>query len=137
MTAIDDDLESDLYRAQSKFVGELKRIAVQNDIAILLVAHPRKTNGSITNDDVSGSGDITNKVDIVMSYERVEDDESCDGKLSITKNRLFGNYAIGDKRIDLYYSQATKRITSAASVKRNYGWENTETEKEEFDDLPF
>ena len=69
MTALDVDMRDDLYRAQSKFLRELKLLAYRHNIVVLLVAHPRKMkDGNFANDDVAGSGDITNRVDVVMSY---------------------------------------------------------------------
>lgn len=138
MTAMDVvDKQDNLYLAQSNFVGRLKKIAVKYNIVVLLVAHPRKSNGDFTNDDVSGSSDITNKVDVVMSYSRAKDDEECDSKLQITKNRLTGKLA---KNIGLYYSPKTKRIFSKTSQVRRYGWEKEEhtwTELKVEDELPF
>lgn len=122
MTALDVVSEKDqLYLAQSNFVGKLKKIAIKYDVVIILVAHPRKSNNEFSNDDVSGSSDITNKVDVVMSYQRVEDDD-CDSKVQITKNRLFGKYASGDKAIKLFYSEKTKRIFCADGDNRHYSW---------------
>ncbi len=86
-------MNDNLYQAQSAFVHRLKRIAVKYDVAVILVAHPRKTKENFTNDDVSGSGDITNRVDTVLAYSRNGDkhlDEDCDSHLVVTKNRLLG-----------------------------------------------
>lgn len=138
MTALDVDLRDDLYRAQSKFMRELKSIATKHNVVILLVAHPRKMrNGEFANDDVSGSSDITNRADVVMSYERCTDG-TCDGKLAITKNRLTGKLATGENQILLFYSNKSKRIASAQSYGKRYGWENQPENPpiEEFD-LPF
>lgn len=124
MTAMETVRENDqLYLAQSNFVGQLKKIAVKYDVVIILVAHPRKSKLEFDNDDVAGSADITNKADVVMSYERVEDDDTCDSKLSITKNRLFGKYAAKEKAIKLCYSEKTKRIFPYGLYPRHYGWE--------------
>lgn len=130
MTAMDVVTDNqNLYLAQSNFVGALKKIAVRYNINIVLVAHPRKSKDEFTNDDVSGSSDITNKVDVVMSYQRVEekkkDNTDYASTLSITKNRLFGRYASGDKAIKLQYSEKTKRIFTDASGSRRYSWEAT------------
>jgi twinkle protein len=114
---------SQLNLAQSNFVGKLKKIAVKYDVAIILVAHPRKSNEAITNDDVSGSSDITNKADVVLSYQRIEGDELVNGKLAVTKNRLFGRYAVGNDAIPLRYDTATKRIFNDVGANRKYGWE--------------
>lgn len=138
MTAMETVTEnSNLYLAQSNFVGSLKKIAVRHNVVIVLVAHPRKSNGDFTNDDVAGSGDITNKVDVVMSYQRCEDSEELyDGKLAITKNRLLGKYASGENAIELVYSEKTKRITGLSEGKKKYGWELDEEIKEAIS-LPF
>lgn len=140
MTAIDVGMNDDLYRAQSRFVRKLKLLAVKYDVAVILVAHPRKTNANIENDDVSGSSDITNRVDVVMSYSRSEDSNiECDSKLSITKNRLTGILAKKDKEIPLFYSQSTKRISSRISHNKKYGWERQKDFVANYEDgkLPF
>lgn len=125
MTAMETVQENDqLYLAQSNFVGKLKKIAVKYDVVVILVAHPRKTKLEFDNDDVAGSADITNKADVVMSYQRVENDDSCDSTLSITKNRLFGKYANKENAIKLFYSEKTKRIFPYGQYPRHYGWEN-------------
>jgi len=138
MTAMDVvDRQDNLYLAQSNFVGQLKKIAVKYNIVVLLVAHPRKSSNDFTNDDVSGSADITNKVDVIMSYSRAKDTDDCDSKLQITKNRLTGKLA---KDIELFYSPKTKRIFGRASAIRRYGWESAQVEWCEItddEDLPF
>lgn len=133
MTAMDTVVSNDnLYLAQSNFVGKLKKIAIRHNIVIILVAHPRKTDKEFTNDDVSGSSDITNKVDVVMSYQRVDEDDTFNSKLSITKNRLSGKLASGNNAIGLIYSERTKRIFSQSSNYRKYGWERS---IETYDDI--
>lgn len=131
MEAVNDN--SQLNLAQSNFVGKLKRIAVKYDVAIILIAHPRKSREDITNDDVSGSSDITNKADVVMSYQRVDGSDTCNGKLFVTKNRLFGKYATGDKAVLLRYDDATKRIFSEGGDNRHYGWESAQPVIEDSD----
>lgn len=129
MTAMDVGVNDNLYQAQSAFVHQLKRIAVKYDVAVVLVAHPRKSKEGFTNDDVSGSGDITNRVDTVLAYSRnpgKQNEEDCDSHLVVTKNRLFGRLTKTNEPIRLYYSQKSKRITSQSSFAdgpRVYGWE--------------
>jgi twinkle protein len=107
-------------------------------VAIVLVAHPRKSQMQFTNDDVSGSSDITNKVDVVMSYSRAEDpDASYQSILQVTKNRLWGKLRIGTDAIRLRYSEATKRVFNDEPEKpRVYGWEFEGIDAADFD-LPF
>ena len=141
MTAMETvNEQSNLYLAQSNFVGELKKIAVRYDVAIILVAHPRKQGKEDTefdNDDVSGSGDITNKVDIVMSYARAKDGDDHDCELVISKNRLAGTLRMGTNKILLNYSAKTKRVTGMRSLNKRYGWERRGTDVTSEIDVPF
>lgn len=126
MTALDIGLDIDLYRAQSKFVDKLVKISKNYNAAVILVVHPRKNSlGADDNDVVSGSSDITNKVDVVMTYKRdktLSDDERL---LTISKNRLTGKLAIGAKAIKLYFDEASKRISdNRDDFRKPYGWEN-------------
>ena len=143
MTAMDVGVSDNLYQAQSAFVHKLKRLAVKYDVAVVLVAHPRKTKDSFTNDDVSGSGDITNRVDTVLAYSRnasknEEDLEDCDSHLAVTKNRMFGKLTKTKEPIELYYSQKSKRITSKsgfADGPKRYGWEQVPVQYTDFEEL--
>lgn len=138
MTALDISLSDDLYRAQSAFVRNLKLLAVKYDAVVVLVAHPRKSRDKFDNDDVSGSADITNRVDVVMNYSRPDggDEEKNEGLLKITKNRLTGRLEMNG--IKLYYSASTKRITGFTRETKHYGWERGFDRYEaELDTLPF
>jgi Replicative DNA helicase len=48
MTAMDGDPSSDIYRQQSQFVKSLEKMAQQYDVAIILVAHPKKRMQRLT-----------------------------------------------------------------------------------------
>ena len=120
MTAMDCDANSDLYRQQSQFVKNLEKLAQQYDVAIILVAHPKKSNADFDNDTVSGSSDITNAVSFVFNYERAKDGEDYDSKLMVTKNRLNGKLLIGDNAIKLHYSEKSKRISSNVYEQKQY-----------------
>lgn len=138
MTAISSNGNKDnFYLAQSDFVGSLKKIAQRFNVVVLLVAHPRKSSGELGNDDVSGSADITNRVDIVLGYERGEESRDPNNPpyslLSVTKNRLTGKLRTGDNRIMLYFNDKTKRISDKKTYRR-YGWEN---EPDKYGDLLF
>ena len=127
MTAMDAMPGEDFYQAQSNFVKQLKKLAVKYDVVVILVAHPRKTKEAISNDDVSGSSDITNRVDVVLSYSRDENNSGWDGTLSVLKNRLTGKLTPKGQEIKLLYSGKSKRIRPASSDERKvYGWEMKE-----------
>ena len=108
MTGVEVGLKVDLYRAQSQFVNMTKRIAMRYNVAILLIAHPRKEDSDkrLTNESISGSGDIANRVDTVLTYERKKGDAST-GIIGITKNRLTGYTA---DNIEVSYGKKSKRI---------------------------
>lgn len=125
MTAMECDTNTDLYRQQSTFVKNLEKMAQQYDVAIILVAHPKKSNGAFDNDTVSGSSDITNAVSFVFNYERAKDEDDCDSRLMITKNRMNGKLLTGDNAIKLYYSEKSKRILSNQYENKEYGCFNT------------
>ena len=131
MTALDVGIDADLYRAQGKFVDKLVKMAKRQNVAIILVVHPRKNRfSSDDTDEVSGSADITNKVDIVMTYKKVKGLPDDERVLTVSKNRLTGKLAVGEKAIPLFYDEASKRISDNRNAfLKPYGWE---TEKDGF-----
>ncbi len=137
MTAMDCDVNTDLYRQQSSFVKSLEKLAQQYDVAIILVAHPKKTQGDFDNDTVSGSSDITNAVSFVFNYQRAKDGSEHDSELMITKNRLNGKILTGENSIKLYYSEKSKRVATNPYEDREYScfapkWEDIA----DLDELP-
>lgn len=131
MTALEVDMQTDLYRAQSEFVGKLAAMSKKYLVFILLVAHPRKQSGNLANDDVSGSSNITDRADLVMTYGRIppkkgEEPEGDDvRRLEVLKNRLTGVLAIDKKGIRLVYDNGSKRIAENTNdfFKKNYNWQ--------------
>lgn len=134
MTAmyIDEQPGTDKYDRQGRFVRELTTIAVQMNVLIMLVAHKRKNNfGDDANDEVSGSGDITNLAGITLGYDRGSKREIEEGrieesqrKLIISKNRLFGK--IDTKGMILNYDEKSKRIYGDDDdVNRAFGWDDS------------
>lgn len=132
MTAMEKVAEqTNLYLAQSNFVGRLKAIAMKYSVVIILVAHPRKAGKDETLDDndlVAGSSDITNKADIVIKYSRCDKESyGCDSLIKVTKNRIMGRLRLrNDDAIHVHYADSTKRITGDSYNEQNekvYGWE--------------
>jgi twinkle protein len=120
----------------------MARIARAYNVIIFLVAHPRKRKGDVTDfdaDDVMGSGNITNAVDVVLQYDEAPDRfGKPDRLLAVKKNRLTGDVSDG---IDLWFDQESKRITETLyplKVKR-YGWEDEDTwsDADNLDTIPF
>lgn len=144
MTAmyIDEKQGSDKYDQQGRFVRELTKIALQYDCLILLVAHRRKNSFTTdANDEISGSGDITNLAGMVLSYDRGNKSDFDAGmtedqrKLIISKNRLFGK--INLKGIRLNYDEKSKRIYgSRDDVNKEFSWNVTDGFEEIDEDQP-
>lgn len=139
MTAITDDTTSDLYRQQTQFVKSLALLAKRYNALIILIAHPRKaTSSEFDNDDVAGSSNITNLVDVVMKYSKPKgkdiDPDTSERKLTVFKNRLTGR--TDRKGISLYYEESSKRI-SEDRFDWILGWEEKFQEAKNEDEIPF
>ncbi len=123
------DIDVNYYRAQSNFVGQLVEFANKYNVHVHLVAHPRKTSGSLDNDDVSGTADITNRAANVFSLERVKEGDKlqlgCDSVLKILKNRSEGATGF----IGLNYCPISRRLyVPSLGNNREYSWAKCEQE---------
>lgn len=109
MTAMEMKSSEDLYRQQSAFVTKLTKFAKGFNVVIMLVAHPKKGD-SDDNDSISGSGDITNRANVVIRYQRkskkLEDDNR--SLIKITKNRTTGK--LNWEGIEVDYEPISMRI---------------------------
>ena len=147
MTAMERVTEqSNLYLAQSNFVGKLKAIAMKYSVVILLVAHPKKGQANEYQDDnelVAGSADITNKADIVLRYERLEDqDDDANGLIKVTKNRIMGLLRTNKETgIRTFWAEDSRRITDLNdTAEKVYKWEKQSADYQNYridDELPF
>jgi twinkle protein len=113
--------EKDFYRQQSRFVGQLVSFANRHNCHVHLVAHPRKTEGKLSNDDVSGSGDITNRAANVISVERKsQEKDGCDVIVDIKKNRWEG--ITGHIKLN-YCSISHRMYTPETGDTVHYKWD--------------
>lgn len=95
--------------AQADFMQTCCDIAKVYNTHIVIVLHPRKSNGfkvdhkNCSNDEISGSGDIPNKADNIMWVIKPSDEEresGIDGWLKVTKNKRWGNTGIVPLKFD-------------------------------------
>ena len=129
-------LDRDQFIRQSIFVNDLEVFAKQKNVHIILIAHPRKSDGFLRLQDVSGSNDIVNRVDNAIIMHRVnhdfkdgsmrefhwkKDDEiyNASNVLEICKDRDNGTQ---DKFIPLFYEPETKRLKNDMAESIQYGW---------------
>lgn len=133
MTAMEDDISSDLNRQQTSFVRKLSNMAKQLNVVVFLVAHPKKNQTgkyNFSNDDVAGSSNITNLVDVVLRYDEPskkpaedEEGERPERVLQVFKNRLTGRLKVDG--IGLYYQESSRRISEDRyTFDWELGWED-------------
>jgi len=126
MTAMDDDIGSDIYRQQSNFVKGLAKFAKEYKAFVLLVAHPKKDEDNFSPDSILGSSNITNLCDIILRYAEPKRDSGTNAPrvLQIWKNRLDGK--VNHEGIPLYYQDSSKRISQDNLFDWTFGWESDE-----------
>lgn len=119
--------ESDFYRAQSSFVGELVHFAKAYNVHVHLVAHPKKTKDKLGKEDISGTGDIGNRADNVFSIDRVTDlSAGFDTRLTILKNRSEG---VQNVELGLMFDTVSKRFYERTKgADKEYGWRDLYTD---------
>lgn len=130
MTAIDlvDVGNGDKNEKQSLFVKKLARIALRHNVLIILVAHKRKNHFSTDeNDEISGSGDISNLATVILSYEKDSNLQEGQRLIKITKNRLFGKLETAGIALD--FDIKSRRIYGALDdVNKEYSWNKQNNE---------
>lgn len=137
MTAISDDLQADMYRMQSKFVRDLALLVRKYDVCIFLVAHPKKKSSfsqEFSNDDVSGSSNITNLAHLVLSYATPTKEQAqmygCPRRLILSKNRMNGR--VKPAGIPMYFQEPSKRVSDVkGDFTRDYGWKDSDDDFEQ------
>lgn len=127
-------LSEDEYKAQALLVKRFQVFAQQNNITIILVAHPSKTKGLIRLCDIKGSGTIADASDTVIITHRNNDDFRIAAKeyfgwkvgskelqfnniLEIAKDREFGNDGIF---CGMYFEPKAKRMLNEIDENKDF-----------------
>ena len=148
--------KEDYFRQQGFIVNRLKSFAKRYDIHIDLVAHPKKTNNKLVEDeDVGGVSDIIDLADNVIAIARITEDMADSAKekekekfmdndtvIIIRKNREYGDtdmknfYKFNPISKRMYTKNGTKTYSWERNVKdRNVVLDTNVEEKE--DECPF
>ena len=145
MSVIDTNNPDEELLEQKEIVKRLLTFAKKYNVAILLVAHPRKmqTGAKVSLYDVAGSSVIVNLAHRSLALKRITDDERSgeasyssvkpelkqyDVVFTINKDRMRGRSNID---IGLYYDNRSRRFyTSKQELDRQYSWD-TETYTDE------
>lgn len=126
MAILEENADS-ILNDQANFTQKCKDFAVENNIHVVLLAHPNKgktelqeIKGNLEKNDISGTGNISNKADNIIAIERVWDEaEEVDGILSSLKDREGGN------RFELHFKFSTDTLrfyNDRCLEQNNYNW---------------
>lgn len=132
--------ESDKNTAQTDLINLLIKFAVKFNVAVVLIAHPRKTqdsNSDIEMYDIAGSSNIINLAMRSIGLRRVSKKEKEDAKckwknydvvLTVMKDRMFGK---SDVQIGLWYDLVSRRFyTDYLEYAKQFAWDdNVYTDK--------
>lgn len=145
------ELDQDKFERQGILLQKCEDLAKELDIHIHIVAHPNKSSGFIRVDNISGSGDISNKADNVMLLHRINQDfknnaknvlntfiyndivtSGCTNAIEIGKFRSKGSL-VGEFA-KLYFEMESNRLKNNVTESISYSW-NDDVATEET--LPF
>lgn len=125
--------ESDKNTAQTNLMNQLIKFAAKYNVAVVLIAHPRKTqdmNSDIEMYDISGTSNIINLAMRSIGLRRVSKKEKADQKskwknydvvLTVIKDRLLGK---ADFQVGLWYDLTSRRFyTDYDEYDIQYKWD--------------
>lgn len=116
--------EKDSLVAQASFASEMMDFARQNNVHMIMVAHPRKGEAEDINDSVAGLGTITNMATNVIQVRKIAEEErikeGCDAMVTISKNREHGDTGMSKFMFD---KQSKRFMPCKGSCISRYGWD--------------
>ena len=128
MAILEENADS-LYSDQANFVQRCKNFAINNNIHIVLLTHPNKekqeitkgNKGNLEKTDISGSNNIPNKADNIISVERLwGEDRECDAIVTSLKDRESGQR----KQMQFYFSTTSLRFyNNITKENKIYSWD--------------
>lgn len=126
--------ESDKNTAQTNLINDLIKFAAKFNVAVILIAHPRKTqdaNSDIEMYDISGTSNIINLAMRSIGLRRISKKERDDPKsewskydvvLTVMKDRLLGK---ADFQMGLWYDIVSRRFyTDYEEYDMKFAWDN-------------
>lgn len=126
--------ESDKNTAQTNLINSLIKFAAKFNVAVVLIAHPRKTqdiNSDIEMYDISGTSNIINLAMRLIGLRRVSKKEKEEPKakwrnydvvLTVIKDRLLGK---ADFQMGLWYDLVSRRFyTDYAEYDVQFAWDD-------------
>lgn len=151
-----DTLSSDEYREQKDIMEKLRTFAVNKNVHIHLVAHPRKTDKSalrLTIYDVLGSSNLVNKAYNVISIIRVDNMDTTSNEYEkLQKDMIKARYDITQTGtileilktkgtccglVGLVYDKITKSFSEQIQMTDYDIAKNKKIQPSKYDDCPF
>lgn len=156
MSLLDSSSSKDRNEKQGEFMKKCHNLAIACNVHIILVAHPKKptdssknsTNGILDAYQISGTSDLPNLADNIVSIEKIDDEEllrqGIHGRIHLLKNRHYGTL----KTVDVFFDKQTTLFVeindSTEELKhKKLSWEKylksniCNEVKSEFDSCPF
>lgn len=128
--------EADKNTAQTNLINDLIKFAAKFNIAVILVAHPKKTpemNSDVQMYDIAGSSNIINlamrSIGLRRTSQREKEDSNSkwgeyDVVTTIIKDRILGR---ADSQIGMYYDITSRRFyTNYSEYDHRYKWDTKE-----------
>lgn len=115
---------------QTEAINKLIAFAMKYNVAVILVAHPRKMPRDVEVGmyDVSGTANIANLAHRTLALKRISSENSTnqsehDVELTIVKDRMRGRL---NKKVGLYYDVPSRRFyTSPKEFNYQFAWDDT------------
>lgn len=132
---------SEFWQNQANFITKMRKFAMQYDVLVFCIVHPRKSNANEIkdSDEVAGLGVITNIACDVFTLTRFDGEQvrekGCSAELCILKNRFYSDKG----NIKLDYDLKSTRYNETGKPVKAFSWETKEkweTLAPE-DDIPF
>ena len=138
-----EEYSGDKYEQQKKTILSISEFAKNKNVHIHLVAHPRKSVMFLRKEDISGTADLTNRVDNVFIVHRVNNDfnkaiseyfgkeqaanfSTFTNVIEVCKNRDLG---IQDYLTGYFFEIESKRILNQRYENIVYGWQDIEIQQ--------
>jgi twinkle protein len=126
MIDLDQNENSELLK-QTECIDRLIKFAMKYSVAVVLVAHPRKTPAGedVGLYDVAGSSNIVNLAHRTIGLRRIEQEKEQSNYnvcLTLIKDRMRGK---AGQKINLYYDTPTRRFyTNEKEYNYQYKWDS-------------
>lgn len=131
-----ENLDGKTFEKQTHFINQLKDYAKEKNLHVIVVIHPKKQDGLIRKESVSGAQNLTQLVDNVVLVHRfnvdfekkateyfgrdfVDKHRGCDALLEIAKSREGGTE---NNMVELFFEQGSRRMKNSVGEHIVYGW---------------